>query len=253
MIFKNDIIYYSGLLKKKNRNQEKKFLIEGKKIISEALNSNFDIELLFVSNLFFEAETEFLKSIKKFKVPIEKIKTLELKKLSDTETQPGIIGVVNFPKFQALNKNAKVIVGLEKINDPGNLGTILRTCDWFGFNDVIISKESVDVFNSKVIRGSMGSIFHLNILQEVDIVEYCKKLKLLNYVILVADLDGNSDLPPLSETNICLIFSNESIGPSRELLSIASSKLSIPKFGNAESLNVASAAAVLMSQIRNSI
>ena len=142
-----------------------------------------------------------------------------------------------------------MIVALENISDPGNLGTIIRNCDWFGVNNILLSKECAEIYNQKVIRASMGSLFHLSIIEENDLINSLKDLKTKNYDIVTADLDGENLYKFKRGKDIAIVFCNEANGPSKELLKISNRKITIPQKGKAESLNVASASAVILSEL----
>jgi len=136
---------------------------------------------------------------------------------------------------------------LDSISDPGNLGTIIRTCDWFGVKNIFLSDNIVDYTSPKVIRSSMGSIFHINIYEDID-AEILSDLKREGFEILCADIEGENVFSYNSERKKVLILSSESHGPSKDFEKISDKKISIPRIGNAESLNVASASAVLLAQ-----
>jgi len=135
---------------------------------------------------------------------------------------------------------------LDNISDPGNLGTILRNCDWFGVKNIFLSENIVDYTNPKVIRSSMGSVFHLNLFEDVK-PNLLNDLKGKGFEILCADTNGENIFTYQSETKKLLVLSSESHGPSKDFEKISDKKISIPRIGNAESLNVASASAVLLS------
>ena len=135
---------------------------------------------------------------------------------------------------------------LDNISDPGNLGTIIRNCDWFGIKNILLSENIVDYTNPKVIRSSMGSVFHVNLFEGID-AETLLKLKSQGYEILCADLEGENIFSHQRNKKTILILSSESHGPSKEFLEISDKKICIPKIGDAESLNVASASAVLLA------
>ena len=241
----NELKYYSSLLRKKYRNSERKFLVEGKKSVEEGLESNFMCERMFVSHKFFENT----RSRKMFKnVDVEVLRKSELLRLTDTMTPQGITAVFRIPpnkKFEEIKSDT--IVYLENIADPGNLGTILRICDWFGIDTILVSDNTVDVYNPKVVRSTMGSIFHVDIIEDVEI-NSLETLKKKGYKLICSDLEGENlydiDLP----SKKIIAFCNEVNGPSEELLKKSDFKVTIPKKGKAESLNVATASAVILSE-----
>jgi TrmH family RNA methyltransferase len=248
MITKNELKYYSGLLKKKFREKEKKFIAEGEKIVAEGLKSNFTCEKIFAAHEFYENKKDHLDELFD-SINIEILKNQDFKKISDTVNSQGIAAVFNIPK----NKNqinSNLIVGLDNISDPGNVGTILRNCDWFGVNEVIVTRKCAEIYNPKTIRASMGSIFHIKIFNEADSSLF-SDLRGKNYKLLTADIKGKNIYKYKFPERAVIIFSNEAWGPSPELLEISDNIITIPKYGNAESLNVAIASAIILSKIKN--
>ena len=250
MLTKNRLKYYSSLLDKKERRQEKKFLAEGKKLIFEAVNWGYECDSVFTTEVFAEENADFLEFIEFKGLEIEILKSAELSKLCDTKTPQGIVGVFNFKGEKSPDLlNEKLIVALENISDPGNMGTILRNCDWFGIKNVLISPDCAEIYNPKVIRASAGSLFHLNLVEEENIIDSLITLKESGFKLICADLNGTSLYEFGREEKEIIILANEANGPTRELLEICDSKITIPKLGEAESLNVASASAVILSEL----
>lgn len=163
MISKNDLKYYSSLLIKKYRVQEEKFIVEGLKIVEEGLNSNYSNEVVFVTPLFADSFSEIVSVLKKKASTIIELKSSEFQRISDTKAPQGIAAVFEkkYPKRKLTELKENIIVLIDNISDPGNLGTIIRTCDWFGLYNILITNESVEYLNPKVLRSSMGSVFHL--------------------------------------------------------------------------------------------
>ncbi|HLG31472.1 MAG TPA: RNA methyltransferase [Ignavibacteriaceae bacterium] len=253
MITKNQVKYYSSLLQKKNRFKEKKFLTEGLKNVEEGLNSSYECELIFVTNKFTEENEDYLKRIRAKTGNIISLKQKELQKISDSQTPQGIAAVFIKPsKLQELkNSEEEIIVYLDNVSDPGNLGTIIRNCDWFGVNKILLSDQCVEYTNPKVVRSSAGSLFHVDIYEDIGIVEL-KKLKEHGYRLITADVEGENIYDMKRDQKIIIAFSNEANGPSDQLLKISDRIITIPKAGNTESLNVASASAVILSEFTKS-
>lgn len=252
MISKNDLKFYSSLLIKKYRMQEEKFIVEGLKIVEEGLNSNYNNEAVFVTPAFADSFPEVISVIKKKANTIIELRSLDFQKISDTKSPQGIAAVFDkkYPKRNLDDLKDDLLVLIDNVSDPGNLGTILRTCDWFGIYNVLLSTESVEYLNPKVIRASMGSVFHLNIYDEVfenDITG----LKSSGYKIISSDIKGKNVFNFKSESKSILVFSNESIGPSERIKELSDSTVSIPGRGRAESLNVSTAAAIIISKFVN--
>ncbi len=250
MVTKNELKYYSSLLQKKSRDENKKFIVEGKKVVFEGLQSRCKSEIIFVLDQFKTENKSIISSILKKKIKLEVLNNPDFAKLTDTVTPQGIAAVFYKPEYEKnfIKKiNSRLIVCLDNISDPGNLGTIFRNCDWFGIKDVLLINHCADIYNSKTIRSSMGSIFHLNIFEYIDFENDLINLKNAGYKIICADLEGKNIFNfPLSNKNI-IVFSNEANGPSERVIRLSDEKITIPKKGNAESLNVASASAVMLS------
>lgn len=241
----NELKYYSSLLRKKYRKAEKKFLVEGKKSVEEGLESNFFCEKIFVSHKFFE-NTRSRRLFKK--ADVEVLKKPELLRLTDTMTPQGIMAAFKIPEDKKLEElNSGTIVYAENIADPGNLGTIIRICDWFGIETLLVSDKTVDVYNPKVIRASMGSIFHINIIEEIE-NKSLDILKEKGYKLICADLQGENLYEFNEPSKKIIALSNEATGPSVDLLEKSDHKITVPKFGKAESLNVAAASAIILSE-----
>ncbi len=252
MISNNELKYYASLLNKKYRKIENKFLIEGKKIVEEGLASNYDCEKVFITAKFEETNPELIKKIRKNKVRVEVLTSVEFQRISDTKAPQGIAAVLKMKctTFSSSLFKDKFLVYLEDINDPGNLGTIIRNCDWFGINNIMLSKESAEIYNPKVLRASMGSVFHLNVFSDITLKEIIR-LKNYGYAFICSDTEGKNIFDYKWNDKIILFLSNESKGPSQELRSITDHKITIPRKGKAESLNVASASAIILAALTN--
>jgi len=254
MLTKNQIKHYSSLLSKKYRLQEKKFIVEGIKLVEEALISEYSCEIIIAVKEFAEEDQNLLKRLDKRKITTEIVKSTDFEKLSDTKNPQGIIGVFHFKQQCSSDfKHEKLIVALENISDPGNLGTILRNCDWFGIKNVLLSPDCAEIYNPKVIRASAGSVFHLDIYEEKDLYNVLVELKKNGFVILCADLNGENLYSFSRSSKTILVLANEANGPTEKLLQSCDSKITIPRIGKAESLNVASASAVILSEITKAI
>lgn len=248
MSTKNQLKYYSSLLQKKYRREESKFIVEGYKLIKEAIESAFKCEIIFYTNHFLEIHEELINELENYKISLECIKAKEFEKLVDTQSPQEIVGIFHFKTDSKKKTNISIIVALENINDPGNFGTIIRSSDWFGISEIIVSSNCAEIFNPKVIRSSAGSVFHLNILETNNFVEELTLYKKNGYKIICADLNGKNlfDFNEANEKTI-LVFANEANGPTSELLAISNDIVTIPAKGKAESLNVANAASIILA------
>ncbi|UCB51757.1 MAG: RNA methyltransferase [Candidatus Zixiibacteriota bacterium] len=181
------------------------------------------------------------------------VKSQVLEKLSDTVTAQGIVCVARTRSLTLQDlweKNLRVTVALDGIRDPGNVGTLIRTADAFGVDGVILSDDTVELYNPKVLRSSMGSVFHLPILDEVDLKKAVAQLKRRKFKILGTDIEKGRGIETLNPSGkICLLIGSEAEGLDRRLLELCDRVVHIPTSGQAESLNVAVAGGILLYEI----
>ena len=240
-ISKNQHKLITSLSQKKYRQKHKLFIAEGVKVVQEFLNSTFELEMLFCTD-------DFSADVSNDK--ITSISEVDLKKISNLKTPNKVLGLFKIPEEKPLHENG-LKVALDAVNDPGNLGTIIRLCDWFGVDELICSKDTVDCFNQKVVQASMGSLTRISI-HYLDLVEYLSDTKLLSFI---ADMDGENVYKSTLPKEGVLIMGNEANGVSNEIKKLVSNKISIPRFGESqetESLNVATATAILLSEFKRS-
>lgn len=238
---KNHIKLITSLQQKKYRQKHELFVAEGVKVVNELINSTFEVEQLFMTD-------DFIISVETENVVI--ISETELKKISQLKTPNKVLGLFKIPEI-ILSKNSGLIVALDEINDPGNLGTIIRLCDWFGVQKLVCSTTTVDCFNQKVVQASMGSLTRLEIVY-TDLVDFLNETKLPSFI---ADMDGENVYESKLPKEAILVMGNEANGVSDEVRNVVDSKISIPRFGNiqeTESLNVATATAILLSEFKRS-
>jgi TrmH family RNA methyltransferase len=238
-ISKNQLKLITSLSQKKYRQKHRLFIAEGTKVVNELLNSSFEIEILFCAN-------DFKMAISEDK--ITRISEVELKKISTLKSPNKVLGIFKIPEEKLL-ENIGLILALDAINDPGNLGTIIRLCDWFGISQLICSKDTVDCYNQKVVQASMGSLSRISI-HYTDLDNY---LSATNLPTFIADMDGENVYKTVLPKEGILIMGNEANGVSEEVKKQIQRKISIPRFGKTqetESLNVATAAAILLSEFK---
>jgi TrmH family RNA methyltransferase len=252
MISKNELKYFSSLLIKKFRQQEEKFIVEGLKTVEEGLNSNYKCDAVFVTPAFMDSFPDVIKILQKKSNRVLELKSIDFQKISDTKSPQGIAAVFNknYPKKSINDLKDKLVVLIDNISDPGNLGTIIRTSDWFGVYNILITDQSVEYLNPKVIRATMGSLFHLNIYDEIYENDLAN-LKSNGYQIICADTKGKNIFSYKANKKTLITFSNESIGPSEMIKSLADDFITIPGKGRAESLNVSSAASIVIARLTN--
>ena len=234
---KNHLKLITSLSQKKYRHKYKLFIVEGIKVVQEFLNSSYELEILFSTESSFSYLDSFIE-----------VSEQELKKISSLKTPNKVIALFKIP-VEKNSSSSGLIVALDAINDPGNLGTIIRLCDWFGVDQLLCSKETVDCYNTKVVQSSMGSLTRVAI-SYIDLKEY---LTSVSIPIFIADMDGDNIYEMKPPTSAVLVMGNEANGISNSIKQIVSTKISIPRYGNSqltESLNVATATAILLSEFR---
>ena len=242
MVSKNQIKLISSKKQKKYRIAHQLFIAEGVKGINELLQSNFELEHLYVTIDEFKSVSTTQKTV---------ISDADLKKISALTTPNTCLAVFKIPKEKpVLNKG--LIVALDTIRDPGNMGTILRLCDWFGINQVVCSKETVDLYNPKVVQATMGSIARVNV-NYLNLKDFLETTSLPIYGTF---MDGE-DLYNSEITNEgIIILGNEANGISKEIEELVTKRITIPRFGNlqqTESLNVATATAIVLSEFKRRV
>jgi len=238
MISKNQIKLIKSLRLKKNRTQSGFFIAEGEKIVDELIDSALEIVNVF----------SISKKYKNLKNYIS-INSTQLKQISNLKSPNNVVGIFKMPKSQEINLDAN-IVALEDINDPGNLGTIIRLCDWFGIKNIICSVNSVDCYNPKVVQSSMGSICRVSI----SYMELDNLISNNNYKIVAADLNGKKLREYVFSKKQIIFFGSESNGFSQKVSSKIKDKITIERFNDhVESLNLASSVAIVLSELNNQI
>lgn len=240
MITKNQIKLIKSLAEKKNRIEMGLFLVEGGKSVAELLASDFEIDFLLITEDFFK---KYSAEIKNRSAKYEIAKQDEIEKIGTLETNDSALAVVK-QKANAVPeiKNIGIILALDEIKDPGNLGTIVRIADWYGIKNIVASKNTVDFYNPKVIAASKGSFTRVNMFY-TDLKEFLPQTKL---PILGAFLNGENIHKISFPKSGILLSGNESNGISPDIEKLVTQKITIPRYGGAESLNVAIATAVIL-------
>ena len=239
MVSKNQIKLITSLQQKKYRKQEQLFFAEGVKVVQELLHSNFELQDLFTT------KQDFL-TVPKNKV--HAISEAELKKISALTTPNSCLAVFKIPKAKEMVEKG-LIVALDDVRDPGNLGTIIRLCDWFGIETLFCSEESVDIYNPKVVQATMGSISRVNVVYG-NLETFLSQTKL---PVFGTFMDGNNIYQEELPKEGIIIMGNEANGISTSVEKLVSERIAIPRFGNlqvTESLNVATATAIILSEFK---
>ncbi len=239
MLSKNQLKLITSLHQKKYRIRHGLFIAEGIKVVRELLNSSIKSVDLYT--------TEVIEEFESYKPQL--ISELELKKISTLKTPNKILGVFEIPSMTQVKVEGLLLV-LDNIKDPGNLGTIIRLCDWFGVEQIVCSKETVDCYNSKVVQSTMGSLTRVSLVY-ADLLSF---LDGTNVPVYGALLEGENIYKSALKNDAILVIGNESNGISEEVSKLVSHQITIPRFGKlqqAESLNAATATAIILSEFKS--
>ena len=252
MISNKEIKYICSLKQKKNRLLNKEILIEGSKLIIDAIKNKKNIKKIFYC--YKDEHFNYIRENSKIlNIELLLCSEKDAERISDTKNPQKIFALLSFELPLYLSDNSKIsdkIIIIDGISDPGNMGTILRTCSWFGFYNIIMSHNSVDLYNPKTVRSAMGAHFHMNTIYKDNIQNIIKFLKNNKYKIIAAHLDGK-DVKELNDNDSkwALILGNEANGLSDYSIESADTLIKIEGQKSMESLNVAEAASIIMHSL----
>ena len=240
-----------ALRERKFREEKRLFFIEGIRFVEEALNAGAGIELIMVSERLqgIKGGKKILEKAAAWKHKVVTVSDRLFREVSDTENPQGVLAVVKMMDYSLVDvvRDNSLVLILDSLQDPGNMGTIIRTADAAGVTGIIISKGCVDIYNPKVLRSTMGSVFHVPFCITDNLNKTVEWLKSNNIRLLAAHLDGASNYFDLDlKGSIAFIVGNEANGISDEIASLADLLVKIPMPGKAESLNASVAAGLLM-------
>ena len=252
----NEIIKEIRKLKEKKYRKEK-FIVEGIKMLEEAINENASIDLIIIrEGINLDLDISEFKSI----VVTEKV----FNTLTDVVSPQGVLAVINKKSAENTNneniksidtknmtelqidKNADYILAIDGIQDPGNLGTIIRTADSANLKQIIVSKNTVDSYSPKVIRSTMGAIYRVNIIETENLVETLEKLKEAGFKVVTTSLDTDNSVYDISYDKSIVVIGNEANGVSKEVQDMSDYKVKIPMLVKTESLNASGAAGIMI-------
>lgn len=270
MITKNDIKFIQSLKQTKSRKENKMFLVEGNKLVDELLSSNFKVENILVTDLWLEKFPEMASRLPFYDIISQK----QMEQISCMVTAPGILATAHTPYYNISPADAEneFIIALDGINDPGNLGTIIRTADWFGIKKIVCSHDCADAWQAKTIQSTMGSIFRIEIM-ETDLKEFltcctdtakcrdaaCRVPTISDVACRVPTIYGalmegeNIFTKKIEKKNGVIIIGSESHGIREDILPLVTSPIHIPRAegSKTESLNASVAAAIILATINN--
>ncbi len=237
MISISEIKLITSLQQKKYRNKHGLFIAEGKKIISDLVFGGVKLHALFATEDVSEISENF-----------QTITEADLNKISALKNSNGVLAVFEIPTESTIKTEGLQVV-LDSVRDPGNLGTIIRLCDWFGVSQLICSLDTVDCYNPKVVQATMGSVARVSV-QYKDLMPFLKETELPLYTAVMDGVNVYSEVLPKSAL---LVMGNEANGVSEEILQLSKHRITIPNFSKnsaTESLNVATATGILLSEFR---
>ena len=246
----NSLIKHIKRLKeKKYRDEYGEFIVEGLKLINEAIQENADIRQIIVcdgcdNSEIIERHLKYEMARLDFIYVPQNI----FKMISDVENPQGLLAVIGKAKNDntTIDLNADIILALDDIQDPGNLGTILRTADSVGLNQILVSKDTADSYNPKVVRSTMGAIFRTKIIECDNIKETLIDLQKKDYKVMVTSLKADKTIYKVDYRKKIIVIGNEANGVSKEILNIADEKVIIPMLGKTESLNASVETGVIL-------
>ena len=258
----NSLIKHIKRLKeKKYRDEYGEFIVEGLKLINEAIQENADIRQIVVCDGC--DNSEMIESHLKYEMArLDFIYVPQniFKMISDVENPQGVLAVIGkiktnrddnkeagqTPKTSKINLNEDIILALDDIQDPGNLGTILRTADSVGLKQILVSKGTADAYNPKVVRSTMGAIFRVNVIECDNLKETLKELQSKDYKVMTTSLKAKKSIYEVDYKKKIIVIGNEANGVSKEILNLADEKVIIPMLGKTESLNASVATGVIL-------
>ena len=235
----NEIIKNIKKLKEKKYRLDS-YIVEGIKMVKEAINENQEIALIAIREDFkIDFDTKNIKTVT--------ISNKIFNDISDVKTPQGILAVIKKNQNNQIETNQEYILALDSLQDPGNMGTIIRTADSANINQIIINKTTVDPYSPKVIRSTMGAIYRTNIIEVEDLKATLKEMKLKGFQIITTDLKATQSIYDINYNNkTVVVIGNEANGVSQEILQTADKKVIIPMLGKTESLNASIAASIMI-------
>ena len=233
MLSRNQIKFIKSLKQKKFRLQHQLFVVEGEKIVNDFLNSDWKIEQIYAT--------------KEWEGDAVEVSIKELERISSLKTPNKVLAIIKMPQRKSVI-SGNLVLALDNIKDPGNLGTIIRLADWFGIQHIICSQNCVELYNPKVVQATMGSLCRIQV-QYLNLKSTLENMT--DYDICAAVMDGKSIFSVEKSEKRIILMGSESHGISTELLEIAHQRVTIPKSENsqAESLNVANACGIILAHL----
>ena len=245
----NELVKHIRKLKdKKYRDESNEFIIEGTNLIEEAVKEKAKIKKVIIcedTTKTYEMPTNIRLEIAKYECIYVSEKIFNL--ITQVTNPQGIMAIVEKTvKEDEIDYTQDLIVMLDDIQDPGNLGTILRTIDSIGLKQIIVSKETADAFNPKVVRSTMGAIFRIKIIESENLIDTIKNIKKHHFKLIVTSLQTDNTIYDINYNKKIIVIGNEGNGVSKEIQDMADEKIKIPMLGKTESLNASVATGIVL-------
>lgn len=245
----NELIKHIRKLKdKKYRDESNEYVVEGVKLVEEAVKENAKIKQIIVcedTTRTYEIPTHIMLEIARYECISVSNKVFNI--ITQVTNPQGIMAIIEKNAQDAqIDYSQDIIVVLDDVQDPGNLGTILRTVDSIGLNQIIVSKGTADAFNSKVVRSTMGAIFRIKIIEVENLAQEIKEMRKHHFKLMVTSLQTKNSIYDIDFNKKIIVIGNEANGVSKEIQDMADEKAKIPMLGRTESLNASVAAGVVM-------
>ena len=246
MLTKNTIKQIQLLKTNKGRTQQGKYIIEGKRCVLTYINNNEDLIILFITKDFLTKNKELVKKWENDILNIQITSNKIMKSISNAKSAPGVLGICNLKVPSVLNFDSKKWLYLDQISDPGNLGTLIRTAAWFNIKNIALSKNSVDPYNSKVVRSAVGAHTYSNIHNNIDFDIFENH----NYYAVGADQNSKASIEKINTNKkLIIVLGSETTGISKPVKEKLNEIVSISKLGYGESLNVSVAGSIIMYKL----
>ena len=239
----NNIIKEVKRLKEKKYRNEK-YIIEGHKMIDEAIQESVKIDIIIMTEEFANHNQKYVEKINNYKFIL--VTENVFKELTEVKTPQGILAVVYKKEQRKIDEKADYIMALDDVQDPGNIGTIIRTLDSANIKQLIVSRGTVDAYSPKVVRSTMGAIFRIQIIEVENLLETLKSLKQNGFELVSTSLQTDKNIYDIDYNKKIVIIGNEANGVSKEIQDISSYKVKIPMLGKTESLNASVAASIMI-------
>jgi len=255
MLTQAEIKFLKSLSVKKYRKLHRQYLIEGYRLVKECITANSPVEKLWLTDIFLNSDqgVELIAELDQRNLTWKSISNSSLAKITDTRHPQGIIALLPLQQFTSERVTDRKLLILDNISDPGNLGTLLRTAEWFGLETVVLSENSVDPFSPKVVRSAMGAHFYLSLYIK-NLVVFLSDLQTRGYQLIGGVLGGEpvTSLQRSKAVDWALVLGSEAHGLDPTVEGLLSERVTIPRMGHVESLNLAAAGAILLKELTSS-